>query len=61
MMEAVWTAETSVNSYQSTLRYNPEDNHLQIFFGSGAITFSFDIHGHVANNHVYQKLSGNEC
>jgi hypothetical protein len=28
MMEAVQTAETSVNSYQSTRRYNPEDSHL---------------------------------
>jgi hypothetical protein len=28
MMEAVQTPETSVNSYQSTRRYNPEDGHL---------------------------------
>jgi hypothetical protein len=28
MMEAVRTSETSVNSYQSTRRYNPEDGHL---------------------------------
>jgi hypothetical protein len=28
MMEAVQTSETSVNSYQSTQRYNPEDGHL---------------------------------
>jgi hypothetical protein len=28
MMEAVRTSETSVNSYQSTWRYNPEDRHL---------------------------------
>jgi uncharacterized protein YcgI (DUF1989 family) len=28
MMEAVQTSETSVNSQQSTLRYNPEDSHL---------------------------------
>jgi hypothetical protein len=27
-MEAVQTSETSVNSYQSTRRYNPQDNHL---------------------------------
>jgi hypothetical protein len=27
-MEAVQTSETSVNSYQSTRRYNPEDSHL---------------------------------
>jgi hypothetical protein len=29
MMEAVRTSETSVNSYQSTWRYNPEDGHLE--------------------------------
>jgi hypothetical protein len=28
MMEAVQTSETSVNLYQSTRRYNPEDGHL---------------------------------
>jgi hypothetical protein len=28
MMEAVQTSETSVNSYQCTRRYNPEDSHL---------------------------------
>jgi hypothetical protein len=28
MMEAVQTSETSVNPYQSTRRYNPEDSHL---------------------------------
>jgi hypothetical protein len=28
MMEAVWASETSVNSYQSTRRFNPEDSHL---------------------------------
>jgi hypothetical protein len=28
MMEAVQTSETSVKSYQSTGRYNPEDSHL---------------------------------
>jgi hypothetical protein len=27
MMEAVQTSETSVNSYQSTGRYDPEDSH----------------------------------
>jgi hypothetical protein len=27
-MEAVKTSETSVNLYQSTRRYNPEDSHL---------------------------------
>jgi hypothetical protein len=27
-MEAVQTSETSVNSYQSTRRYDPEDSHL---------------------------------
>jgi hypothetical protein len=30
MMEAVSTFETSVNVYQTTLRINPEDNHLHI-------------------------------
>jgi hypothetical protein len=30
-MQAVQTSETSVNSYQSTRRYNPEDSHLQTF------------------------------
>jgi hypothetical protein len=29
MMEAVRASETSVTSYQSTWRYNPEDRHLQ--------------------------------
>jgi hypothetical protein len=29
MMEAVQTSETSVNSYRSTRRYNPEDSHLR--------------------------------
>jgi hypothetical protein len=28
MMVAVQTSETSVNSYQSTRRYNPEDGHV---------------------------------
>jgi hypothetical protein len=28
MMEAANTSETSVNFYQTTLRNNPEDNHL---------------------------------
>jgi hypothetical protein len=28
MVEAVTTTETSVNSYQSTRRYNPEDSHI---------------------------------
>jgi hypothetical protein len=28
MMEAVQTSETSVNSYQSTWRHNPEDGRL---------------------------------
>jgi hypothetical protein len=27
-MEAVSTSETSVNFYQTTRRYNPEDSHL---------------------------------
>jgi hypothetical protein len=28
MMEAARTSETSVNFYQTTRRYNPEDSHL---------------------------------
>jgi hypothetical protein len=30
MMEAASTSETTVNFYQTTRRYNPEDSHLQI-------------------------------
>jgi hypothetical protein len=30
-MEAAWTSETSVNFYQTTRRYNPEDSHLLTF------------------------------
>jgi hypothetical protein len=29
MMEAASTSETSVNLYQTTWRYNPEDSYLQ--------------------------------
>jgi hypothetical protein len=29
MMEAAGTSETSVNFYQTTQRYNPEDSHLR--------------------------------
>jgi hypothetical protein len=29
MMEAASTSEMSVNFYQTTRRYNPEDSHLQ--------------------------------
>jgi hypothetical protein len=29
MMEAARTSETSVNFYQTTRRYNPDDSHLQ--------------------------------
>jgi hypothetical protein len=29
MMEAASTSETLVNFYQTTRRYNPEDNHLR--------------------------------
>jgi hypothetical protein len=32
MMEAARTSETSVNFYQTTRRYNPEDSHLLINF-----------------------------
>jgi hypothetical protein len=30
-MQAAQISETSINSYQSTRRYNPEDGHLQLF------------------------------
>jgi hypothetical protein len=30
MMEAERTSETLVNFYQTTRRYNPEDNHLSM-------------------------------
>jgi hypothetical protein len=30
MMEAARTSETSVNFYQTTRRYNPEDSHLRV-------------------------------
>jgi hypothetical protein len=30
MMEAASTAETSVNFYHATWRYNPEDSHLHV-------------------------------
>jgi hypothetical protein len=32
MMEAVQTSETSVNSYQSTRRYNPEDSQSSSYY-----------------------------
>jgi hypothetical protein len=31
MMEAASTSETSVNFYQTTRHYNPEDSHLRVF------------------------------
>jgi hypothetical protein len=31
MMEAARTSETSVNFYQTTRRYNPEDSHLRTY------------------------------
>jgi hypothetical protein len=34
MMQAVSTSETSVNFYQTTQRYNPEDSHLQFLWFS---------------------------
>jgi hypothetical protein len=30
MMEAASTSETSVNFYQTTWRYNPDDSHLHV-------------------------------
>jgi hypothetical protein len=32
MMEAASASETSINFYQATWRYNPEDSHLQLIF-----------------------------
>jgi hypothetical protein len=34
MMEAARTSETLVKFYQTTRRYNPEDNHLQLKLSS---------------------------
>jgi hypothetical protein len=31
MMEVASTSETSVNFYQNTRRYNPEDSHLHVY------------------------------
>jgi hypothetical protein len=39
MMEVESTSEISVNFYQMTWRYNPEDSHLQYFIGSRAGLF----------------------
>jgi hypothetical protein len=39
-MEAVQTSETSVNSYQSTRRYNPEDSHLRTHRWENLKTYS---------------------
>jgi hypothetical protein len=43
MMEAARTSETSVNFYQTTRRYNPEDSHLlrnRMNYGSTTELFS---------------------
>jgi hypothetical protein len=42
MTEAASTSETSVNFYQTTRRYNPEDSHLQCTT-SPAICYYFSI------------------
>jgi carbohydrate-binding DOMON domain-containing protein len=39
-MESVSTSETSVNFYQTTQRYNPEDSHLRIIY---QLTCSFAV------------------
>jgi hypothetical protein len=40
MMEATRTSETLVNFYQTTWRYNPEDNHLQSASGLQLLSFA---------------------
>jgi hypothetical protein len=40
LVEAARTSEMSVNFYQNTRHYNPEDSHLRVF--------SFKIHSHLA-------------
>jgi hypothetical protein len=44
MMEAASTSETSVNFYQTTRRYNPEDNHLQCPYSFSYYFISFLTH-----------------
>jgi hypothetical protein len=42
MMEAAKTSETSVNLYQTTRRYNPEDSHLRfsaVFTSNTSVQF----------------------
>jgi hypothetical protein len=37
MMEVASTSETSVNFYQTTRRYNPEDSHIRISIKSDIV------------------------
>jgi hypothetical protein len=39
MMEIASTSETSVNFYQTTRRYNPEDSHLAYKADNGVFNF----------------------
>jgi hypothetical protein len=43
MMEAASTSETSVNFYQTTRRYNPEDSHLDNFVVNTVIDKEFPV------------------
>jgi hypothetical protein len=49
MKEAASTSETSVNFYQTTLRYNPEDSHLHTHRCENLIS-------HRAVSHYYELL-----
>jgi hypothetical protein len=56
MMEAASTSETSVNFYQTTRRYNPEDNHLHTRSRENLTQFQTvlqrDIHSFDSSKHV---------
>jgi hypothetical protein len=45
MMEAARTSETSVNFYQTTQRYNPEDSHLRTHCRENLKSYSVRING----------------
>jgi hypothetical protein len=49
MMEAESTSETSVNFYQTTRRYNPEDSHLRTHRRENLISY------YLLNIHRIQK------
>jgi hypothetical protein len=44
MMEAASPSETSVNFYQTTRHYNPEDSHLQLSVLTTSTKFKFWVH-----------------